>query len=290
MEEPMMRWVMASLIILMTPLVARAGMPSKASIQAVANAWLEMRPAPDFDAAMTVTEAMVVQERFNALISRNLGAVVGYKAALTNSDVQRRFNYNKPVLGILYEKMVLPSPARVSAAFGGRPIAETDMVAVVGDSARLMKAKTQLETLAAIKEIRPFIELPDLVFDSPVRMDAMRLMAVNAAARLGVLGAPIPVPATPESVAKLADVTIQMLDGRGVVLGQGKGSALLGHPLNVVLWIVESLRAVGKSVRDGDLLSQGTLYAVVQPKPGTILTVRYLGLTPEPAEATVSFD
>lgn len=286
----MMRWLMASLIILMTPLVARAGMPSEASIQAVANAWLEMKPAPDFDAAMTVTEAMTVQERFNALISRNLGAVVGYKAALTNSDVQRRFNYNKPVLGILYEKMVLPSPARVPAAFGGRPIAETDMVAVVGDSARLMNAKTQLEALAAIKEIRPFIELPDLVFDSRVRMDAVRLMAVNAAARLGVLGTPIPVPATSESVAKLADVTIQLLDGRGIVLGQGKGSALLGHPLNVVLWIVESLRAAGKSVRDGDLLSLGTFYAVVQPKPGTILTLRYLGLTPEPAEATVSFD
>jgi 2-keto-4-pentenoate hydratase len=276
--------------VLLVPVLASAEMPSEGNIKAVAEAWLAKKPAPDFGVALTMAEAAKVQEQYSALTARDLGAVVGYKAGLTNPAVQKRFNYDRPVRGTLYERMILRAPAKVPAAYGARAVYEADMVAVVGDAAKLMAAKTPLEALQALKEIRTFIELPDLTFDPQVKLDGPHLLAVNVAARLGVLGDPIPLPATAESVAKLADMKIEVIDQTGAALGGGKGSDVLDNPLNAVLWIAESLRAEGKTLKNGDLLSLGSFSALLPPKPGTTITVRYSGLLATPATVTVTFE
>lgn len=285
-----MRRMAVLLVLLLAPALACAEMPSVASIKTVADAWLMKKPAPGFGAAMTMAEAAKVQEQYNALIGKDLGGVVGYKAGLTNPAVQKRFGYDKPVRGTLYAGMILSSPARVPAAYGARPVYEGDMVAVVGDAARLMAAKTPLEALQALKEIRPFIELPDLVFDPQVKLDGPQLLAVNVAARLGVLGDPIPLPGTAESVMKLAEMKVEVVDQTGAVLGGGKGSDVLDNPLNAVLWIAESLQAEGKALKTGDLLSLGSFSALLPPKPGTTVTVRYIGLTSSLIQVTVTFE
>ncbi len=285
-----MRWLWVCAIVLLVPLAAQAEMPSEANIKAVADAWLAKKPAPGFGATMTMTEAAKVQERYTALIAKDLGSVVGYKAGLTNPAVQKRFNYDKPLRGTLYEKMILQTGARVPAAYGARPVLEADMMAVVGDAAKLMTAKTPLEALGALKELRTFIEMPDVVFDPQVKLDGTVVLGVNVFARLGVLGNPIPLPATADTVAKLAAMKVEVLDQTGALLAGGKGSDSLDNPLNSVLWIAESLRAEGKTVKSGDLLSLGSFSPLVPPKPGMTVTVRYTGLTPEPAEVKVTFE
>lgn len=285
-----MRWVWMCATVLLVPLVAQAEMPSEANIKAVADAWLAKKPAPSFGAVMTIVEAAKVQEQYIGLIAKDLGKVVGYKAALTNPAVQKRFNYDKPLRGTLYEKMILQAGARVPAAYGARPVFEADMMAVVGDAAKLMAAKTPLDALGALREIRTFIEMPDILFDPQVKLDGPTLLGVNALARLGVLGNPIPLPATADTVAKLAAMKVEVLDQTGAVLGGGKGSDVLDNPLNAVLWIAESLRAEGKTLKNGDLLSLGSFSALLPPKPGMTVTVRYTGLTPEPAEVKVTFE
>jgi 2-keto-4-pentenoate hydratase len=204
--------------------------------------------------------------------------------------VQKRFGYDKPIRGTLFAKMILPGPARVPAAFGSRPVYEADMVAVVGDAAKAMTATSPLEALQALKEIRPFIELPDMAFDPQVKMDGPSLMAANVGARLGVLGDPVFLPGTLESVEKLAAVKIEVIDQTGTVVGGGKGADLLNNPLNVVLWIAESLKAEGKTMKNGDLLSLGSFAALLPPKPGSAITVRYTGLAPVPVDVTVTFE
>ena len=285
-----MRWLWMCVVMPLAPLLAQAEMPPDASIKAVADAWLMKKPAPGFGVTMTMAQAATVQERYNALTAKELGNVVGYKAGLTNPAVQRRFGYDRPIRGTLYEKMILPSGARVPAAFGARPVFEADMVAVVGDAAKLMAARSPLEALQAVKEIRPFIELPDLVFDPQVKLDGPHLLGINVGARLGVLGDPIPLPATAQSVAKLADMQVEVVDQTGAVLGGGKGSDILDNPLITVLWIAESLRAEDKALKNGELLSLGSFSALLPPKPGTTITVRYIGLIPGPAEVRVAFE
>ena len=164
------------------------------------------------------------------------------------------------------------------------------MVAVVGDAAKAMTATSPLEALQALKEIRPFIELPDMAFDPQIKMDGPSLMAANVGARLGVLGDPVYLPGTLESVEKLAAVKIEVIDQTGTVVGGGEGADLLNNPLNVVLWIAESLKAEGKTLKNGDLLSLGSFAALLPTKPGSAITVRYTGLAPVPVEVTVTFE
>ena len=285
-----MRRLIVGAVLVLVPVLAQAEMPSKAAIKGVADAYLIKKPAPGFGVSMTMAEAAVVQGRYNALLARELGGVVGYKAGLTNPAVQKRFNYDKPIRGTLFAKMILSSPARVPATYGARPVYEADMIAVVGDATKLMAAKTPLEALQALKEIRSFIELPDLTFGPQVQLDGPNLLAANVVARLGVLGDPIPLPATAESVVKLVEMKIEVIDQTGTVLGGGKGADILDNPLNAVLWIAESVRAGGKTLKKGDLLSLGSFSALLPPKAGTTVTVRYIGLTPAPAQVTVTFE
>lgn len=285
-----MRRMTLVVVFLLTPVLAFAEMPSEENIKAVAESWLAKKPAQGFGVTMGMSEAAVVQTRYTALIAKDLGDMVGYKAGLTNPAVQKRLNYNRPIRGTLFAKMILTGPARVPASFGSRPVYEADMVAVVGDAAKAMTAKSPLEALQALKEFRPFIELPDLVFDPQVKMDAPSLLAVNVGARLGVLGDPLSLPGTAESVEKLSEMKIEVIDQAGAVVGGGKGADVLNNPLNVVLWIAESLKAEGKTLKNGDLLSLGTFSAFLPPKAGSTMTVRYTGLTPVPAEVTVMFE
>jgi 2-keto-4-pentenoate hydratase len=277
-------------VFLLAPVLAVAEMPPDENIKAVAESWLAKKPAKGFGVTMTMSEAAVVQTRYTALIGKDLGEVVGYKAGLTNPAVQKRFNYDKPVRGTLFAKMILPGPARVPVMSGTRLVYEADMVAVVGDAARAMTAKSLLEALQALKEIRPFIELPDMAFDTQVKVDGPILLAANVGARLGVLGEPIFLPGTAESVEKLAAMKIEVIDQTGVVVGGGKGTDILNNPLNVVLWIADSLKAEGKTLKSGDLLSLGSFSGFLPPKAGSTITVRYTGLTPGPAEVTVIFE
>jgi len=277
-------------VFLLAPVLAVAEMPPDENIKAVAESWLAKKPAKGFGVTMTMSEAAVVQTRYTALIGKDLGEVVGYKAGLTNPAVQKRFNYDKPVRGTLFAKMILPGPARVPVMSGTRLVYEADMVAVVGDAARAMTAKSLLEALQALKEIRPFIELPDMAFDQQVKVDGPILLAANVGARLGVLGEPIFLPGTAESVEKLAAMKIEVIDQTGVVVGGGKGTDILNNPLNVVLWIADSLKAEGKTLKSGDLLSLGSFSGFLPPKAGSTITVRYTGLTPGPAEVTVIFE
>jgi len=285
-----MRRMTLVVVFLLTSVLAFAEMPSEENIKAVAESWLAKKPAQGFGVTMSMSEAAVVQIRYTALLAKDLGDEVGFKAGLTNPAVQKRFNYDKPIRGTLFAKMILSGPSRVPAAFGSRPVYEADMVAVVGDAARAMSARSPLEALQALKEIRPFIELPDLVFDPQVKLDGPSLLAVNVGARLGVLGDSISLPATAESVEKLAAVKIEVIDQTGAVVGGGKGADVLNNPLNAVLWIAESLKGEGKALKNGDLLSLGSFSAPLPPKAGSTITVRYTGLAPVPAEVTVMFE
>ncbi len=285
-----MRRAILMTVLLLIPVVARAEMPPEAAIKAVAEAWLAKKPAPGFGVTMTMAEAAKVQEQYTALVAKDLGPVVGYKAALTNPAVQQRFGYDRPLRGSLYAKMILPGGAKVPVAYGCRPVYEADMVAVVGDAAKLMAARTPLEALEGISVIRPFIELPDLVFDPQVKLDGPQLLAIDAGARLGVLGESVRLPATEESVQRLATVQIDVVDQTGARLGGGKGADVLDNPLNAVLWLAASLKAEGKSLKEGDLLSPGSFSALLPPKAGSTVTVRYTGLAFIPVEVSVQFE
>ena len=238
----------------------------------------------------TEADAACSRAKFNALLALQYGKVVGYKAGLTNAAVQKRFNAVQPVWGVLYDGMILEDGATVDAAFGARPLFEADMLVRV-KSADINRAKTPMEVLDAIDQIIPFIELPDLVVEKPAALNGNGITAVNVGARLGVAGKPIPVPAfRAERFAMfdaLRDMTVVISDGAGEI-ARGKGSDILGHPLNAVVWLAEALNKQGLAMEPGQWISLGSFSPLTPPKPGQKVTVRYDGL-PGASPVSVSF-
>jgi 2-keto-4-pentenoate hydratase len=255
----------------------------------LADSFIKKVPIPSSDPNLTLNQAMKIQSQFVKALGPTFGKTVGYKAGLTNPNVQKAFGVTHPLRGTLLEKMLMKSGAEVPADFGSRPLYEGDLILRVG-SDRINRAKTPMDVLKSIDAAVPFIELPDLAYSKEVKINGPALAAINVAARYGVIGEPIPVKASKEWMDRLKNFKLQILDDRGTMLVEGQGSALLDHPLNVVLWIRDSLKAEGKKLKKGDLLSLGTITKLTPPAPNTTVRARYLDLDPKgPVEISVKF-
>jgi 2-keto-4-pentenoate hydratase len=265
-------------------LSGHAACPSDVDTAAMAAHYANLQPAPNPLPDMTMADAVCGRDKFTSFLAQNYGRVVGYKAGLTNPAVQKRFNYPNPVRGTLFEKMLLQDGAEVPAKFGARPLFEADLVVEVKD-AGINQAKTPLEALRHISRIYPFIELPDLVVEDPAKITGPNIVYTNVGARLGVLGKPVAAKATLELVEALANMTVKLADQDGKELDTSKGSAILGQPLNAVLWLVKDLNESGIRLKQGDLLSLGSFSRLLPPKPATGAKVTYEGL---PGNPTVS--
>ena len=79
------------------------------------------------------------------------------------------------------------------------------------------------------------------------------------------------------------------VDETGQEIERAEGRAILGHPLNVVLWLVEHVNAQGQFLRVGDVLSLGTMGTFRPVEAGRTISVRYTGLPGGDSEAVVTF-
>ena len=255
----------------------------------VAN-YVAKKPAANIE-GLSDADGACTRAKVNSLLVQRFGKVVGYKAGLTNPAVQKRFNTDKPVWGKLYEGMVLANGAAVEAAFGARPLFEADMLVRV-KSAQINQAKTPLQVLESIDQVIPFIELPDLLVQAPPKLNGAGVSAINVGARLGVAGAPLTVPAYRAEryafLQALADMQVSLTDGAGTRLGGGKGSDILEHPLNAVVWLAQALAQEGLAMQPGDLISLGSFSPLLPPKAGLSVTATFEGL-PGAEPVRVSF-
>jgi len=259
---------------------ARAECLSDVQAAAIVANYLARTPAANPE-GLSTADGECSRDKVNKYLTQQTGAkVVGYKAGLTNPAVQKRFNANAPVYGVLYAPMLLQNGATVEASFGARPLFEADMLLRVRD-AMVNKAKTPDEVIRHIDQVIPAIELPDLVVAAPPKLNGAAIAAINVGARYFVMGTPIPVvPTTPVAEAlRTMTVVVRGPDGE---LDKGQGSDVLEHPLNAVIWLAQDLARQGKSLRKGDYVSVGSFSKLLPPKPGMKVEVQYMGLPGNP--------
>lgn len=285
-----LRALCAVVALTLTAATAQAECLSDAQVSALFEAFVAKTPAANPE-GLSEADGACTRAKLNTLLAKRYGAVIGYKAGLTNPAVQKRFNYDRPTWGVLYQGMLLNNGAVVEAGFGARPLYEADLLVRVKSEA-INQAKTPAEVLDAIDQLIPFIELPDLVVQAPPKLNGPAVNAINVGARMGVMGAPISLPPyRAERYAvldALRDMTVVLADGNGAELARGKGSDILGHPLNAVVWLAEALAKEGRAMKPGDLISLGSFSPLLPPKAGAAASVTYVGL-PGATPVKVSF-
>jgi 2-keto-4-pentenoate hydratase len=258
----------------------RAACPSHERVNTLVRFWLMKEPVRGLPTDMNLKDAECGRRRLVEKLEASDNRVVGYKAGLTSKALQERFGVASPVRGVLLEKMLLEDGADVPFDFGARPVFEADLMVVVKD-AGIHGAKTHLEVLRSLSLVIPFVELPDLLVAEGEKLSGPLLVSLNAGARLGVVGKGIPVQATPEFAAALEKMRVTVMN-QGKEIAGATGGAILGHPLNAVLWLVKDLERSGVRLKPGDRLSLGSFSPPMKPVPGMAITVRYEGLPGNP--------
>ena len=259
-----------------------AACPSHEQVTTILRTWAAKQPLRGLRTDLSMQDADCGRRRMIDFIELTQGRVIGYKAGLTNLQVQKRFGASSPVRGALFEKTLLDDGAAVPADFGARPVFEADLIVVVKDAA-IHEARTHHDVLKSLSLVIPFIELPDLMIADGEPVSGELITFLNVGTKLGVVGKGIPVQPTAEFAAALANMHVVVLDETGKELARGPGTAILGHPLNAVLWLADDLRKSRIRLKPGDLLSLGAFSAPLRPTPGLAITVRYLGLPGDPA-------
>jgi len=254
--------------------------PTDAEVSAKLEAYRTLQPFAESAPGMTMAGAACGARKFVAALGPALGKPVGYKVGLTTTAVQQRFGIDSPIRGVLLDKMLIADGAEVPAKFGAFPFVEPDLVVEVGSSA-VHEAKTPLEVLAHLRAVIPFIELPDLLVADLRKIDGPTIAANNVGARLGVLGTPMAARTDAAFADALQKMTVRATDADGKLLSSAPGAAILGHPLNAVIWLAADLKKDGITLKPGDLISLGA-YGNLPAVAGQSVRVNYEGLPGNP--------
>jgi 2-keto-4-pentenoate hydratase len=256
-------------------------------VKTIAEHYLQKRAIADLRAIPDMAAARCIADWLAQVFEQQAGwgAPVGYKVGLTSKTMQERLGLDAPVWGRLTAAMLLPEGQPVPANYGARPVAEADLLVRIAD-AGIMEATTPGEAALHVSEVIAFIELADLVFDPETPVTAERVVAINVGARLGVVGESRPM--TPELAAALPAMEVSLAIN-GATQFAAPGSALLGHPLEPLVWLAAALQAEGRALEAGDLVSLGSFGPPSVPQAGQEVTVIYDGLPGGPLLVSVLF-
>jgi len=188
-----------------------------------------------------------------ALVARRCtGGVtqVGWKVGLTAKAIQQQFSAHEPVFGCLLSEGRVASGHVFRHAELIAPGFENEICVVLGRD--LAGANLSLDDVAAaVDRCHPALEIIE------TRGDLTRQMALaladNAQQKFFVLGSP----------SRLTgDLDLSAIDVRvlvnGTQVGQGRGDAVLGHPLRSVAWLAGKLAAYGRTLKAGDHIMTGS--------------------------------
>ncbi|MDO5370650.1 2-keto-4-pentenoate hydratase [Paracoccus sp. (in: a-proteobacteria)] len=249
---------------------ALADCPPPVQMQEAAQAWLSGERLPDPGVA-TVEDAACAYAPFRAALEAEMGAPVGWKVGFTSKPAQERFGVTAPVAGALFAPMILQDGAEVSLTGSRSPFYEADLIVTVRDAA-INDATTREQVAASLSDVRPFIELPDMALAEGVKPTGPIMASYGVIPWRGVIGQGVAMADLSDPVADLAALTVT-LQAEGAEPVTGTGEMLLGHPLDVVLWLIGHGDV---TLEPGQMISLGSLSPLVEAKPGLAVTAEYL--------------
>jgi 2-keto-4-pentenoate hydratase len=225
----------------------------------------EYFPAAWFD-RLTLDEAYRIQ--FGMIARRIAGGErqIGWKVGLTAPAIQQQFGFHEPVFGCILDSR--PS----GHAFGRdeliRPGFESELCLRV---AQQLSGEVDMATVRrAIDVVHPSLEIIETRGDFTAQIALA--MADNAQQKTVILGNPVPLGTLAlESVA----ATVQI---NGSTVATGRGDAVLGNPLNSVIWLARKLSEFGRGIQPGEIIMSGSFTRQFPIEPGDRIQVDFAGI------------
>jgi 2-keto-4-pentenoate hydratase len=211
----------------------------------------------------TMAEAYAVQEEIAALSGH---ARRGYKVGSTSAEAQRFLGTDEPGWGILLAPYVHHSPARIELVPAQAPAIEGEFAFRMG---RELPARaspyTMAEVAAAVDDMAGAIEVVGTRMSGGLAGKGRFLATADGGFNVALAVGPWMRWGGRDLKAHRVALTIN-----GNPRGEGTGSRALGDPLNVLLWLANHMRAAGRGLEAGAIVSTGTCTGLDPVQPGDV--------------------
>jgi 2-oxo-3-hexenedioate decarboxylase len=196
---------------------------------------------------------------------------VGIKLGLTSRAKQQRMGASSPLTAWLTDAMVLPSGAAVPRDRLNHPVAEPEIVFVLG--ARLAgPGVTAATALAAVSAVFCGMEIMGSRYhDFPFALPDV--VADNASSGYFLTG---PV-AAPPSLLNLA-LEACLVEVNGQVTDSATGAAVYGHPAEALAWAANDLGRRGHVLEPGWIVLTGGMTDTVSCDTGSVVAAHFTHL------------
>lgn len=224
---------------------------------------------PDELAPRTADEAYAIQDAFVALRAEKLGAVAGYKIALSSAAMRRFVGVEVPMAGMMLERTLHRSPARVRTTDYVRLVIEFEIaVHIAEDLPAADRPFSRSRVAQAVGAVMPALELADdrnADYKELVR-HPLDLIADNCWNEGAVLGAPVHAWQDFDLAAVRGVATI---NGRQV--GEGRGADAMGHPLDAVAWLADHLASDRRGLLRDEVVITGSIVTTKTVAAGDVV-------------------
>ena len=191
---------------------------------------------------------------------------IGWKIGVTAKAIQEQFHVHEPVFGCILERVETGHVFRAEELI--RPGFEPELCLRLGHD--LGEGVTLAAAAAAVDACFPALEIIE------TRGDFSRQLALaladNAQQKTIVLGAPVP----------LAGLDPPLVEARVAINGTeaatGRGAAVLGNPLNSIVWLAGKLADYGRSLRAGEFIMTGSFTRQFPLAAGDRVRVEFSGV------------
>lgn len=219
----------------------------------------------------TVEDAYrVQQEQVRAWVAAG-DVVRGHKVGLASAAMQRQMGVNQPDFGHLTSSMFLLEHQPIPTRRFLQPRIEPEIAFVLGAPLR-GPGVTVADAVRAVDFVLPSLE----IVDSRVRdwkISIFDTVADNASSGGVILGS---------SPTNLRDVDLRLagctLHVNGQLAATGAGGAVLGSPINALVWLANTVGPLGVTLEPGHVVLPGSMTAAQTVRPGDTVVATMAGL------------
>lgn len=227
-----------------------------------------IEPLTDRFPALTVDDAYAIQVGQVQQWQADGAVIKGHKVGLSSAVMQRQIGVDQPDFGHLTDTMFFLESQPIDPSAFLAPKVEPEIAFVLGKPLA-GPGVTVAEAMAAVAFITPALE----IIDSRIRDWRIKLVdtvADNASSGAVVLGS---------TAVPLAQVDVRLIGGvlhrNGELVGSGAGGAVLGSPLNALVWLANTLGPRGVILEAGHVVLPGSVTAAVPVTAGDVVTATF---------------
>ncbi len=218
--------------------------------------------------AMSIPDAYAVQDELRRRWLARGDRIVGLKAGLTSKAKMIQMGVDVPSFGILAASMARPENGAILISELVHPRVEAEIAFVMRDE--LKGADVTIEqVLAATDYVIPAVEVIDSRYEK-FKFDLVSVIADNGSSARYVTGG------RPRDPCELDLRTIGVVvEKNGEIMALGASAAVLNHPANAIVMLVQHLAARGESLPGGSFVMTGGITEAIAVSAGDSIVARF---------------